>query len=110
MIYMVIIVLLLCLLVLMLIDTIFKLTKQNDKKTDMLLDSGIVLVILCAFVRNIRDEISYEVLHNCMTNAIRTCVNKDLLSATDSTNSYEDTAKAILHKVDEINEMNMEGE
>lgn len=107
---MVIIVLLLCLLVLILIDTIFKLTKQNDKKTDMLLDSGIVLVILCAFVRNIRDEISYETLHNCMTNAIKTCVNKDLLSAKDSTNSYEDTAKAILHKVDEINEMNMEGE
>ena len=96
---MVIIVLLLCLLVLILIDTIFKLTKQNDKKTDMLLDSEIVLVILCAFVRNIRDEISYETLHNCMTNAIKTCVNDGMLMYQNGDIDIDDLINEIYNEV-----------
>lgn len=77
-------------------------TKENNILIDNTCRNIVISAILFKFVSNIYEQTSEEVVHNCMLNAIKRCINNEIISVdseSDETEVCEKVAKEIYQTI-----------
>lgn len=77
-------------------------SKETNNLVDATYKNVIITAILYKFVSNIYEQTSEEVVHNCMLNAIKRCINNEIISVnseSDETEVCEKVAKEIYQTI-----------
>lgn len=77
-------------------------SKETNNLVDATYKNVIITAILYKFVSNIYEQTSEKVVHNCMLNAIKRCINNEIISVdseSDETEVCEKVAKEIYQTI-----------
>lgn len=77
-------------------------TKENNILIDNTCRNIVISAILFKFVSNINEQVSEDIVHACMLNAIKRCLNNGTISINNTDKSETEICETVARDINQI--------